>query len=156
MKIRDSSRRPPLEKSLQIAKGERQSAVKAAVSKESSSFQEELHTSQKKQFAEKLKILLIEIDEEGDKLFRLRTMDILNKYRDLIKNFLKEVLHNLYLLKEESHFDPRGKYKVLVMVKSINKTLEDLVKMVLDKEVNNIKLLEKIGEIKGMLIDLYS
>jgi uncharacterized protein YaaR (DUF327 family) len=154
MKIKDFSHKPPLDKNYPLEK--QPHIIKGIAHKQPSEFQKELDLSQKKHLQEKLKILLVEIDESGKKLARLRTVDILTQYKELIKTFLKEVTQNLYQLKEESHFDAKGKHKVLVLVKSINKSLEELVKMVLDKEVDNLRLLEKVGEIKGMLIDLYS
>lgn len=151
MKIRDvplSLEKPFLQRHSRITKG--------ISSKTSSSFQKELRLSQKKQLIQKLKSLFAQIDESGERLVKLRTLETLSQYKELIKNFLKEVVENLYILKEEIHFDPKGRHKVLVLIKTINKTLEDLVKMFLNKETSNFKLLEKIGEIRGMLIDLYS
>ncbi len=154
MRIRRPENRVTLEKPAAL---ERKSiAIKGALRKETSLFQQELQASQKQQLTEKLKAVVIEIDELGQKLVKTRTVDILTQYKELIKNFLKEVVQNLYLLKEEMHFDTKGKHKAMILVKSVNKNLEELVKMVLDKEISNLKLLEKVGEIKGMLIDLYS
>jgi uncharacterized protein len=154
MKIRRPESKLPLEKPVSI--GKRTLSIKGSLKKESSLFEQELQASQKQQLTEKLKATVLQIDELGQRLIKIRTVDILNQYKELIKNFLKDVVQNLYLLKEEMHFDPKGKHKALVLVKTINKNLEDVVKMVLDKEISNLKLLEKVGEIKGMLIDLYS
>lgn len=154
MKIRSLSDKLAIEKP--IGKEKQRVSLKGVIGKEASPFREELHTAQKRELFEKLKFILADIDENGQKLIKLRTVDVLTKYKDLIKSFMKEVIQNLYVLKEEKHLDPKGKHKVLILVKSINKSLEDLVKMVLDKQTDNLKLLDKIGEIKGMLIDLYS
>jgi len=154
MKIRRPDNRILLEKPLSLEK--KSLAIKGSLKKESNLFEQELQASQKQQFTEKLKAAVVEIDELGQRLIRIRTVDILTQYRELIKNFLKDVVQNLYLLKEELHFAPKGKHRALVLVKTVNKNLEDLVRMVLDKETSNLKLLEKVGEIKGMLIDLYS
>lgn len=154
MKIRSLSDKLAVEKPLSTEK--QRSVIKGISGKDTSPFKDELYSAQRKHLNEKLKFLLADIDETGQKLLKIRTVDILATYKDLIKIFLKEVLQNMYLLKEEKHFDPKGKHKVLVMVQNVNKSLEDLVKMVLDKHTDNLTLLEKIGEIKGMLIDLYS
>ena len=154
MKIRSLSEKLAVEKPLSTEK--QRSVIKGISGKDAAPFKDELYTAQRRQLTEKLKFILADIDETGQKLLKIRTVDILTKYKDLIKIFLKEIVQNMYLLKEEKHFDPKGKHKVLVMVKNVNKSLEDLVKMVLDKQVDNLTLLDKIGEIKGMLIDLYS
>lgn len=154
MKIRRPDNRLLLEKPISLEK--RSIVIKGSLKKDANLFEQELQASQKQQLTEKLKAAVVEIDELGQKLIKIRTVDILTQYKELIKNFLKDVIQNLYLLKEELHFEPKGKHKALVLVKTINKNLEDLVKMVLDRETTNLKLLEKVGEIKGMLIDLYS
>jgi uncharacterized protein len=152
MKIHDSSRKLTVERP--IAQEKQSHTVKQSSARQQTTFQEELQQSQKKQLSQKLKTLLIEIDEHGKRLIKLPTSDILSQYRELIKQFLKEVIQHLYLAEEDKQFS-KGKHKVLVIVKSVNKALEDLVKMVMNKETGNLKLLEKVGEIKGMLIDLY-
>jgi uncharacterized protein YaaR (DUF327 family) len=153
MKIHDSSRKLAIERP--IPQEKQSHSIKHTSGKQQATFQEELQMSQKKQLSQKLKTLLIEIDEQGKKLVKLPTMNILSQYRDLIKQFLKEVVQHLYHAEEDKRFSG-GKQKVLVVIKSVNKALEDLVKMVLNRETNNLKLLDKVGEIKGMLIDLYS
>ncbi len=144
----------PLQKPLFLKKPS--SALRTSAIKEPNTFQKELSTAQKKDVSQRLKKILSDIDEEGKKLTTLRTLNILNQYKELIRVFLKESLQNLYLLKEKTHFDSKGKHKVLIMVENVNKALEDIVKMVINKEAANLKLLEKIDEIKGLLIDLYS
>lgn len=152
MKVHDSARKLTIERPVSQEKPSH--AIKQSSAHKQATFQEELQQSQKKQLSQKLKALLIEIDEQGKKLIKLPTSDILSQYRELIKQFLKEVVQHLYLAEEDKQFT-KGKHKVLVIIKSVNKALEDLVKMVMNKETGNLKLLEKVGEIKGMLIDLY-
>lgn len=135
---------------------EKQLLAPKSSAKKSATFKEELQEFQKKQLSFKLKNLLAKIDEEADRLIKERTVTILSQYKRLIKDFLEEVLKNLYLLKEERNFDSKGKQKVFILIKTANKSLEDLVKLVLNKQTTNLKLLEKLGEIKGILIDLYS
>lgn len=119
-------------------------------------FKTSLEDSIKKQLREKLNALLKEIDSEGENILKKRTLDVLLKYKKLVKNFLDTVVKNTYLLKENVNFNPRGKQNILILVENIDQSLEELATMVLNKEVDNLNLLEKIGEIRGMLIDIYS
>ena len=50
----------------------------------------------------------------------------------------------------------RGSAKVYKLVKEVDKKLVDLTNAVLDKEDKSIRLLSMIGEIQGMLINIYT
>ncbi len=45
--------------------------------------------------------------------------------------------------------------KIYSIVSKIDSSLEELSESVLNKQVDNIKLLNKLDEIRGLLIDLY-
>ncbi|MCM8824019.1 MAG: YaaR family protein [Candidatus Omnitrophica bacterium] len=123
---------------------------------ENSDFKKDLQTSLKEELRKKLSHLLKDIETQGENLINRRTLEDLEKYKSLVKNFLNTVVKNIYLLKEKVEFGPKGKQNVLVLVENIDKSLEELIKLVLNKETNKLKILEKLGEIKGLLIDLYS
>lgn len=120
------------------------------------SFKDNLHESIKKELRRRLGNLLKDIEQEGRTLLKRRTLENVLKYKDLVKNFLDLVVKNIYHLSEKVNLTPRGKQSILVAIESIDKSLEELLKLVLNKEVDNLKILEKVGEIQGLLIDLYS
>ena len=119
-------------------------------------FKAQLQTSINNELRSNLNQMLKEIDDQGDAVIRDRTLDQCFKYKTLVKKFLKTIVKNIYHLKENFKFGPRGKQNILFIVENIDKSLEELLNMVLNKEIDNLKLLEKIGEIRGMLIDTYS
>ena len=59
-------------------------------------------------------------------------------------------------LTEHRGFNQRGSTKVYKLVKEVDKKLIDLTNEVLDKEKKGLDILGLVGEIKGMLINLYT
>lgn len=99
--------------------------------------------------------LLEEIDDKGKKFAREPELENLQEYKSLIKAFMDMVIEKMYKIREKT--GPRSfiKQKVYVTVDIINKKLEELTENVLDKEKDHIKLLAKLDEIRGLLVDLY-
>ncbi|MBN2482982.1 MAG: YaaR family protein [Candidatus Omnitrophica bacterium] len=120
------------------------------------SFKDSLQESIKKELRKQLSRMLLDIEEEGKMMVTRRTLDSVLKYKSLVKNFLDLLVKNIYHLSEKVNLNPRGKQNILVAIESIDNSLEDLLKLVLNKEVDNLRILEKVGEIQGLLIDLYS
>ncbi|MBD3246138.1 MAG: DUF327 family protein [Candidatus Omnitrophica bacterium] len=129
---------------------------KVAKNKANSSFRHDLKDSLKEEIKQRLKNLLVDIDAQGQMLLRKRTLESVLQYKTLVRKFLELVIKNVYLLKEKIDFSPKGKHNVFILVENVDNQLEELLKLALDKEINNLALLDKIGEIRGILIDLYS
>jgi uncharacterized protein YaaR (DUF327 family) len=118
-------------------------------------FQNYLEDFQKENWKEKLKKLFEEIEIEKEKLARTCTISNLKIYKEKVREFLNIALRNVYSLKEEKIWDSKGKKKILQLIKCIDKSLEDLTKEFFKENINKVRILEKLEEIKGMLIDIY-
>ena len=79
----------------------------------------------------------------------------LKKYKKMVSEFMDEVVKNSLKFSKQSHFDRRGRHKVYALVRKVNAEIEELSREFLKDEKDNIKILESIGNIKGMLLDMY-
>ncbi|MFC4802168.1 YaaR family protein [Neobacillus sp. GCM10023253] len=122
---------------------------------ESSSFQQILTDSKTNLVKEQLNSLLDGIQKQGERLVQSRTAADLQKYKKLIQSFLQEVVKNGLSLEITDSFTSMNRGRRLKIIKEIDRNLLELSKEILEKEDANIQLLDKIGEIKGLLIDLY-
>lgn len=122
---------------------------------ESSSFQQILTDSKTNLVKEQLSSLLDGIQKQGERLVQSRTAADLQKYKKLIQSFLQEVVKNGLSLEITDSFTSMNRGRRLKIIKEIDRNLLELSKEILEKEDANIQLLDKIGEIKGLLIDLY-
>lgn len=106
--------------------------------------------------AEQLNKLLADINVAGDRLGRTQTFQDLTKYKNLVKRFVKETVDFGMQLKQSHTWNQFGEGRKLNIVETIDKKLVELTDEVMQQEKQPIDLLGKIGEIKGLLINLYT
>ncbi len=99
--------------------------------------------------------LLTAVDEAARRLLKQRNLANLRRYRDLVREFLRKAVAGSYSLKGDRRWDGRGHRKVYYLIEKVNSSLEELVAMVLKKQENTLKLMAKLDEIRGLLLDLY-
>ena len=126
------------------------------IAKGSVSFKEVMGTRRNDLTLERLTRKMQEIEEQGKKLGDTQSVEHLRKYKKLVKDFLDDAVKNGLQLEEHRGFNHRGSSKVYKLVKEVDKKLVDLTNAVLDKEDKSIRLLGMIGEIQGMLINIYT
>ncbi|XJZ26941.1 YaaR family protein [Bacillota bacterium Lsc_1132] len=129
---------------------------KEAAVKDSISFDAVMDQKRSDLTIESLNQKMKEIENQGSKLVETRTVDNLRKYKKLVKDFLNDVVKNGLQLKEERGFNQYGSSRLYKLVKEVDKKLVDLTDSVLDKEAKGLDLLGVVGEIKGMLINIYA
>ena len=105
---------------------------------------------------ERLTKKMAEIETQGAKLADTRSVENLRKYKKMVKDFLDDAVKNGLELKEQRGFSQRGSTKVYKIVKEVDRKLIDLTNEVLDKEKKGLEVLDLVGEIQGMLINIYT
>lgn len=125
------------------------------ISNNRSSFGDTLKKTEEQDLASRLSRLMSDIDKQGEHLAKNMDIKELKNYKKLISEFMNEVVNNSLKFSKQSHFDRRGRHKVYALVKKVNAKIEELSREFLKEEKDNIKILESIGSIKGMLFDMY-
>ncbi|WP_066067160.1 YaaR family protein [Neobacillus soli] len=129
---------------------------KEAKAKELANFQHILTEKQTSVAKEHLNTLLEGITKQGERLVRSQSLKDLHDYKRLIRSFLQEVVKYGLSLEETTSFSPlSSREKKLKVIKEVDKKLLELSEEMIEREDQNIRLLDNIGEIKGLLIDLY-
>ncbi len=103
-----------------------------------------------------LQKLMSDITVQGDRLARFRSFRDLAKFKRLVRSFLKEAVTNGLHLEESHSFQLSGQSQKLITVKQVDEKLVELTETVLSDERKMVDLLGLIGEIKGLLINLYT
>jgi len=122
---------------------------------DSQSFSQILRSEGKEMRQQELQVLLENITTQGDKLVRFRSFRDLAKFKKLIKDFLKQTVSNGYHLQKSHHFGFSGQNRQLTIVKEIDEKLLELTEEVMKQERKSVTILGLIGEIKGLLINIY-
>ncbi len=102
----------------------------------------------------KVGALLNEISDQGKKISKRTDVRDMKKYRELIKEFLNEVIYRSHKFSRENFLDRRGRHRVYGIVRLIDQNLDELAEELLKEEKDNILILSKVGEIKGLLLDI--
>ena len=105
---------------------------------------------------QELEKLINDITRQGEKLARFRSFRDLAKFKRMIKQFLEETVYNGYRLNESRNFNMNSYSHKLTTVKKIDEKLVQLTEDLLDQEKKTVDLLGLIGEIRGLLINLYT
>lgn len=103
---------------------------------------------------QKLNGLIDEITVQGKKISEHMDIKDMKKYRSLITDFMNEVVTNSHQFSRENFLDRRGRHRVYGIVKLVNKELDELAQELIQSEKNHIAILDKTGEIRGLLLDL--
>lgn len=131
-------------------------SAKNNVTTESVTFQEVMAKGRKQTLYDKMTKMVEEIEVQGKTLAESRTVDELRKYKKMVKEFMEEAVQNGLQLEEQRGFNRRGRTKIYKIVKEVDKKLIDLANTVLDKEKNGLDILSQVGEIQGLLINIYT
>jgi uncharacterized protein YaaR (DUF327 family) len=119
------------------------------------SFQHMMKEQGKKLSVEQLTRLMTEIERQGERLTKRRTIEELRVYKDLVKKFVNEVVKFGVKLEDVSSFHIRGRDRRLKLLKELDKKLLELTDEILEENKESIDILARIGEIKGLLLNLY-
>ena len=105
---------------------------------------------------EQLTRLLGDISSAGDRVARNRTLRELTRFKMLVKRFLQETVEHGLEMKQSHTWNRFGEGRRLKVVETIDERLVELAQDILNEEKETIDLLDKIGEIKGLLVNLYT
>ena len=103
---------------------------------------------------ERLNLMLEDIVQQGKKIAKRTDISEMRQYRQLIKEFLNEVVNRSHQFSRENFLDRRGRHRVYGIVKLIDKNLDELAEELIKDEKDNIAILNKIDEIRGLLLDI--
>jgi len=94
------------------------------------------------------------IEEQGGRLADRVCVKEYEKYRRLIREFLDEIVSNGYTFSREDAYASRGRHRFFATVKVVDEKLDQLGKEVLSDQADQIEILGKIDDIRGLLMDL--
>jgi len=123
--------------------------------KERAEFAKALNDVSHKQYKEDLEKLIAQVDKMANKLGRSCTLNDLRNYKRAVQDFLNRTIKNAYETKDESGWDRMGRQKLYVLIKKVDESLEEVSRKVLEEHKSSLGILEKLDEIRGLLVDMY-
>lgn len=105
---------------------------------------------------ERLSIMMEDITKQGKKIAKHMDVRDMKHYRALIKDFMNEIVNRSHKFSRENFLDKRGRHRVYGIVKLVDETLDELATELIKDEKDNLTILEKVDEIRGMLLDIFT
>jgi uncharacterized protein len=145
---------------LNIQKVDKLSLLKLGSKKETSlekvSFSEVMAKGREEKTIERLRELVSKIEDQGAILAESRTVEDLRKYKQLVKDFMDDAIKSGLQLEDRRGFTRRGKSKIYKIVEQVDKKIIELTDAVLVEQKSSLEILDLVGEIKGLLINVYA
>lgn len=95
------------------------------------------------------------IHEKGELLAESQTVESLAEYKQLIKDFMKDAVDAALRLEDKRGFNRRGRAKIYKIVEQVDQKLLALTDQVISGEASRLSLLDQVGEIRGLLVNVY-
>lgn len=103
---------------------------------------------------QKIDVLLNDITAQGNRLAQHMDVWDMKHYRELIRNFLNEVVYRSHKFSRENFLDRKGRHRVYGLIRLLDSNLDELAQELVKDEQDHIAILSKIGEIQGLLLDI--
>lgn len=106
--------------------------------------------------ADRLNLMMEEIVMQGDKIVKRMDVKDMRRYRTLIKDFMNEIVNRSHKFSRENFLDRRGRHRVYGIVRLVDEKLDELAQELMKEEKAKIAILAKVGEIRGLLLDIFT
>ena len=103
-----------------------------------------------------LTLMMEEIESQGNRLAKHHDIRDMKKYRALVKGFLNEIITRSHSFSRENFLDRKGRHRVYGIVRLVDETLDSLAQELVKEEKDHLAILAKIGEIRGLLLDIFT
>jgi uncharacterized protein YaaR (DUF327 family) len=108
------------------------------------------------ELATKLTSLMEQINDQGTRLAKKHDIKDMKRYRGLIKEFFNEIVSRSHEFTRENYLDRRGRHRVYGIIRLVDEQLDELARELVKDEQDHLSILNKIGEIRGLLLDIFT
>lgn len=120
----------------------------------SKTFQQMVHSKKENLHDEELEQMIDDITKQGEKIARFRSFRDLAAFKRMIKEFLEKTIGNGLTLTKTRGFNAENYSETLSTVHEIDEKLIELTDDLLDQEKKTVDILNLIGEIRGLLVNI--
>lgn len=131
------------------------SKVKEKLPAGQASFSSLLNDKKEDSDREKLDRMMEEIKEKGEELVDSRNIDILVNYKKMVKDFVEQASSFAFQIVDRKGLSRVGRSKILKIVSQVDEALVKITEEFIKEERNRLNLLQKIGQLGGLLTDIY-
>ena len=100
--------------------------------------------------------MMEEITMQGDRISKKKDIKDMRRYRSLIKDFMNEIVSRSHSFSRENFLDRKGRHRVYGIIRLVDETLDELAQELMKEQKDNITILQKIGDIRGLILDIFT
>lgn len=104
---------------------------------------------------QKLVGMMEEISRQGEKIKKKMDIRDMKKYRSLVKDFMNEVVNRSHEFSRENFLDRRGRHRVYGIIRRVDEALDEIAQELVKEEKDALSILERVDEIRGLLLDIF-
>ena len=103
---------------------------------------------------ERLSLMYEDITMQGNKITKHMDVKDMKRYRALIKEFMNEIVNRSHKFSRENFLDRKGRHRVYGIIRRVDEALDELAQELMKDEKDHLSILAKVGEIRGLLLDI--
>lgn len=115
-------------------------------------FSQNFSSARHQKSEQQLKEMMDDIKKKGNRLTITKCFADVKAYKNLIKQYLDSVLKHMYEVKKDISF---WQTQYFITVDTVDTKLEELTKLLLNQEKENLNVANTIDEISGLIVDIY-
>lgn len=120
-----------------------------------SKFTDLMNDHRERNTKEELEKMMLAIRSHGDQLVESKTIEVLVQYKKMVREFVSQAVDFAFEIQERKGLSRMGRSKLLKVVAQIDDDLVAITEAFLEEERSRIKLLSKIGELQGLLMNIF-
>jgi uncharacterized protein YaaR (DUF327 family) len=106
--------------------------------------------------ADRLSVMMQDIQQQGKLIGKKHDIKDMQRYRKMIKEFLNEIVTRSHTFSRENFLDRRGRHRVYGIIHLVDEKLDELTQELLKDEKDNIAIMSRIGDIEGLILDIFT
>lgn len=115
-------------------------------------FSQSFNSQREKRNEAELKAMLEDIKKRGNRLVITKCYADVRAYKNLIKEYLQNVLKHMYEIKKDISF---WQTQYFITVETIDSKLDELTNFLMNEQGSNLDIASTIDEISGLVVDIY-
>ncbi len=104
---------------------------------------------------EKIQRMCEAIFKQGEVVAKKADVTELQRYRGMIQELMNETVSNGFEFSKAGSFDARGRHRVFATINKVNTKLDELTSELLKEQKDELEVLNKVDDIRGLLVDLF-
>jgi uncharacterized protein len=116
---------------------------------------ERIQRVQDEKLRSELSELIKGVDEHARRLLTSKGRKEFEEYKASVKQFLEKAISGSYRLEEKHGQRQDGKFVVFLMMKKVDEALENLAQLIMAGQQDSMRIVGRLDEIRGLLMDLY-